>query len=98
MRTMRRCIATILGVLLLAGPGRAQDPAPDADFSAGLRALEAQQIDDAIDLFEIIVEEDPAYLVMGQGSAAFWLGRAYEAEDDLESLLEVWKEGLEAVN
>ena len=88
----------MLGVLLLAGPGRAQDAPPDPDFSAGLRALEAQQIDEAIDLFEIIVEDDPAYMVMGQGSAAYWLGRAYEADEDPESVREVWKEGLEAFN
>ena len=95
---MRLWIAAMLGAVLLAGPGRAQDASPDLDFSAGLRALEAQQIDEAIDLFEIIVEEDPTYMVMGQGSAAYWLGRAYQADDDPESVREVWKEGLEAFN
>ena len=88
----------MLGVLLLAGPGRAQDAAPDADFSAGLRALEDGQIDDAIDLFEILIEEEPAYMVVGQGAAAYWLGRAYQADDDLESTREVWTEGLEALD
>ncbi len=95
---MRLSIVMMLGVLLLAGPGRAQDAAPDAGFSAGLRALEAGQIDDAIDLFEVLVEDEPAYMVVGKGSAAYWLGRAYEADDDLESTREVWTEGLEAFN
>ena len=71
MRTMRLSIAMMLGAVLLAGPGRAQDATLEADFNAGLRALEAGQIDDAIDLFEVIVEDDPAYMVLGRGSAAY---------------------------
>ena len=90
----------MLGALLLAGPGRAQDAAPpglDAVFVQGTQALDAGRIDEAIDVLEGVFEEDPAYTATGRGSGAYWLGRAYEADDDPESVREVWKEGLEAL-
>ena len=91
---------SVLGALLLAVPSRAQDAAPsslDAALAQGRQALDAGRIGEAIDVFEGIFEADPAYGATGRGSAAYWLGRAYEAEDDPESVREVWKEGLGAL-
>ncbi len=93
-------IGVVLAALLLAVPGRAQDAAPpalNAGFVQGLQALDAGRVDAAIDLLEGVFEENPAYVAMGRGGAAYWLGRAYQADDDPESVREVWKEGLEAL-
>jgi len=96
---MQRVLAGVLGALLLAVPIQAQDTAPalDVGFNQGLQALDAGHIDQAIDLLEGVFEEDPAYVATGRGGAAYWLGRAYQADDDPESTREVWKEGLEAL-
>ncbi len=101
LSVMQRVLAGVLGALLLAVPGRAQDaasPALDVGFNQGLQALDAGRIDAAIDLLEGVFEENPAYVFLGKGGAAYWLGRAYQADDDPESTREVWKEGLEALD
>ena len=90
----------VLAALLIV-PCRAQDAAPpalDVGFNQSLQAFDAGRIDEAIDLLEGVFEENPAYVLVGQGGAAYWLGRAYQADDDPESTREVWKEGLEALD
>lgn len=97
---VRTWIGGALAALLLAAPGRAQDASStlETDFNQGVQALDAGRIDEAIDLLEGIFEEDPAYVFVGRGGAAYWLGRAYEADDDPESVREVWQEGLQAID
>lgn len=90
--------AAVLGALLVAGPAQAQDAGLAVRFAEGVQALQAGQVEAAIDHFETIIEEAPTYMPVGQGSAAYWLGRAYEADGDPESVREVWTEGLNAFN
>ncbi|MFQ5571487.1 MAG: GWxTD domain-containing protein, partial [Rhodothermales bacterium] len=78
--------------------GAPSDPAAlDAEFNQGMQALAAEQADLAIEYLESVFESDPTYVSPGQGAAAYWLGRAYEADDDLESAYEVWSEGIDAL-
>ncbi|MDX1545988.1 MAG: GWxTD domain-containing protein [Rhodothermales bacterium] len=81
----------------LGGPARAQPQGTAARASAAIAAVEQGAAEAAIDPLEAVFEQDAAYAVPGQGTVAYWLGRAYADTGDPESALEVWREGLDAL-
>lgn len=65
-----------------------------AVFRDGLDALEKGRAEEAIEHLERVLEEDSDYFETSEGTAAYWLGLAYLQQNDAESTLEVWEEGL----
>jgi len=98
--SIRVGLISVLAALWLVGSARAQQrtsPALEADFDAGLQAFEAGAMGRAIESLKAVVEGDPAFGRVGAGSAAYWLGRAYEADGDLERARTAWEAGLDAL-
>jgi GWxTD domain-containing protein len=99
----RRCwqwiwTGVLVGMMFMAAPGLAQSVGDrEAPLKAGIEALEAGRIEAAIESLERIFEDDPAYLSATYGAAGYWLGRTYEADEDLESAREVWRESIVAL-
>ena len=69
----------------------------DASFRSGIAAMQAGAHSDAIRHLQVMVEAAPAYYLDGQGSAAYWLGRAYEVEGDSAEALRIWEAGLDTL-
>ena len=63
-------------------------------FRSGVAAMQTGAHGEAIQQLQAAVEVAPAYYRTGEGSAAYWLGRAYEAEGDSAEALRIWESGL----
>lgn len=64
----------------------------------GVEAAQSDRPDQAIRLLEPLVEARPDLLVPGSGLAAYWLGRAYRARDQVDHALATWQQCLRRLN
>lgn len=68
-----------------------------AQIESGITALEKGRGAEAITHLQKVVEGTPSCRLTEQGSAAYWLGKAYEVQGDTERQLETWRIGLNAL-
>ena len=62
-------------------------------FSRGVRAFEAEQYAAAAAHLAPVFEAEPGFFLPELGSAAFWLGQAYQADKNAEAASDVWEAG-----
>ena len=62
-------------------------------FSQGVEAFQAEQYQEATAHLAPVFEAEPGFFLPELGSAAFWLGQAYQAEENAEAASDVWAEG-----
>ena len=100
----RLCLFLAVLAGLLGGRAAAQSAPEDAaepDLALavhqGARAFEAERYDEAAAHLEPVFRAEPALFHPDVGSAAFWLGRTYQAESDPEAATDVWAEGWAAL-
>lgn len=108
--SVRQRIAVLLfplGFVLLLGLGAAcayaQGTHADAELSLeeplrnGVHALEEERLARAESLLVEVFDTQPNYISPEHGAAAYWLGTAYEQQDETEQAHETWIEGQRAV-
>ena len=84
-----------LGVLPCEGQQEEAPPRLEEETAAGVRALQAKDLQQAQLLLEGVVAAQPAYASPDYGAAAYWLGRVLEAQGASAEALRVWKAALE---
>lgn len=99
---------SLIGLLVAAGllpalpeQTRAQTPPrpdPAAAFAKGRAALEDGRAAHAASWLRTAFATDSSYYEPAHGSAAYWLGRAYDQMDRPEAALRTWARGLTALN
>ncbi|MEM1128027.1 MAG: hypothetical protein AAGI71_15380, partial [Bacteroidota bacterium] len=92
----------LIGFALLLTQPAAGQASPDVFEDAAYEALIALEEEDwatAIAQLEPIVTADPTYLSADlEGSAAYWLGQAYIAQDRPREAHATWQQGLTALD
>ena len=94
-------LVLFLGWMLIAPglsrPAQAQEASSEKQFQDGRRAFEMARYDEAIAHLEPLFEAQPAFRHDTEGTAAYWLGQAYAAQNEDERALAVWHAGLDAL-
>ncbi len=67
-------------------------------FAGGVEAVKEGAYERAVSRLEPLVEQAPAYAEQSRGTAAYWLGRAYERLGDRDEMQRVWRTGLIALD
>lgn len=67
-------------------------------FADGVAAMQDGDEQQAAQLLQRVMSEDPDYLDETEGSAAYWLGKAYAANDKMDRAIQTWRLGLIALN
>lgn len=67
-------------------------------LAQGVDRLKAHQPDSAIARLRPVVAADPTYRSPSHGTAAYWLGQAYEATGQVDQALDAWNAGVEALD
>lgn len=80
-------------LLLVLGAVCAEDP-----FRRGVRAYEQGEYEQARTLLRGVFRRTPAHVDEERGSSAYWLGKAYEACNQPDSMQWAWREGVNALN
>lgn len=97
----QRSIAAWVGCLVLAlilEVAVAQDAVDPAEsFVQGVAALGQNRAGEAVALLAPLFASQPAYIHPGQGTVAYWLGRAYETEGQSDQALATWEAGYRAL-
>lgn len=93
-RLLMACL--ILGAAPTLAPGQTTTPT-GAAFQRGVTALQAGHTAEAISLLRRTAQKDPALRDSLYGSAAYWLGRAYERAGQLDSAHAAWTDGVAAL-
>lgn len=101
LRWAVRGLACLLA--LQAGIGRAQDApgpssGPDERFGPAVAAVEDGEYAWAIPVLLDVVRRAPAYLEPGRGSAAYWLGLAYQQTAQPDVATRAWVRGWTALS
>ncbi len=105
MRTSRRYPAFCLLLLLWGGAAasafaQAADSAQAASaqaFAEGVEAVQRGAYAQAVPLLAELVRQAPGYVDPQHGAAAYWLGRAYQAQGDAPAMRAAWRNGLDAL-
>ncbi|WP_456424843.1 GWxTD domain-containing protein [Rhodocaloribacter sp.] len=106
MAWVKKGMMTVLAAMLWlsAGEGsRAQRPdsveaAQYLAFAGGVEAVETGAYERAVSRLEALLAQAPAYAEQSRGTAAYWLGRAYERLGDRDNMQRVWRTGLIALD
>ena len=72
-------------------------PAPAAQVEAARHWIEQDRPNRALPFLRRIVEDRPAFVSSDHGSAAYWLGAAYDGLGRPEKAAAAWREGVEAI-
>lgn len=67
-------------------------------FADGVAAMQDGDERQAEQLLQRVMSEDPNYLDESEGSAAYWLGKAYAANGKMDRAIQTWRLGLIALN
>ncbi len=102
----KKGMMTVLAAMLWlsAGEGsRAQRPdsveaAQYLAFAGGVEAVETGAYERAVSRLEALLAQAPAYAEQSRGTAAYWLGRAYERLGDRDNMQRAWRTGLIALD
>lgn len=89
-----RRVLLLGGLVLLLGSfcARAQ-----SQFRQGVQAYKQGAFQEARTILQELVSEQPAYVGAEDGSAAYWLGKAYEASEQPDSMRWAWQRGVNAL-
>lgn len=68
-----------------------------ADAERGLAAYREGDYGRAVQELSTVVDVEPAYWIDEEGSAAYWLGRAYAAQELTPQAHRSWRDGLDAL-
>lgn len=109
MGTHRTTIVVLVAMLVagvgILSPARAQTEReaqlPERAriaFADGLKAVQQGHEEEAARLLTQVIEEAPTYRDREKGSAAYWLGRAYAANDQPDRAIGIWRVGLIALH
>ena len=66
-------------------------------FRRGVEAAEAEAYDEAMAHLAPVVAADPGFYLEGEGAAAYWLGLAYAAQQQMPAARNTWLDGLQAL-
>lgn len=101
---------SVLGLVLLLvlstgsihaqGPDDEDQPREEtleAQLRAGVRALDAEDFGRAESLLVDVCEAEAAYISPQHGAAAYWLGTAYERQEETKQAHQTWIDGQRAV-
>jgi len=89
-RLLGGVLVCILPLLLAVGPG--EDP-----FDRGVEAYKQDQPKRALELLRGVFRRVPARVSDRYGAAAFWLGKAYKACNQPDSMRWAWRKGANAL-
>ncbi len=83
-------------VLLLLAIGRVKgQPADSLQLVEGFRAYQARRYEVAAAMLEALFQRRPAFQIQSiEGSVAYWLGAAYQAQGAIERALNTWQQGV----
>ena len=103
MRGFRLWVAGLSVVLLgTAVPVFGQPSTPKSDiqlaFADGVQAVRGGNEGQAASLLERVFTDTPSYYETEDGSAAYWLGRAYEENEKTSRAISTWRVGLITLN
>ncbi len=95
---LSRMAVALCGLMLFAGAAHGQGlSGRNVAFVEGVRAVEGGAYEAAVMPLSAVFREAPDFFVPGRGSAAYWLGRAYDAAGKPERALDVWTRGWQAL-
>ncbi|HMB89805.1 MAG TPA: hypothetical protein VKP65_03100, partial [Rhodothermales bacterium] len=97
----QRSIAALAGGLLfvfLLEVAVAQDAVdPAMSFVQGVEAFDQNRAGEAVGLLAPLFASQPGYTHPEHGTVAYWLGRAYEADEQPDQALATWEVGYRAL-
>lgn len=94
------CLLLVLGggPLVWGQHVEAPSDAVQVAFDEGVEAMKRGDGPQATRLLHRVVEQAPAYWDSEEGAAAYWLGKAYAADDQIDQAIETWRMGLLALH
>jgi GWxTD domain-containing protein len=81
-----------------AQPSTASDTDIQLAFADGVQAVRGGNEGEAASLLERVFTDTPSYYDTEKGSAAYWLGRAYEEDEQTGRAISTWRVGLITLN